>query len=542
MTRHFGRLANTGYVGRLVVESCGPFVLAYDGESKHAILGSSLGGGWQNGPAGEYALFDASEIELVAQSDSAGSWPLFYAESGDTCVVSNDAHAAAIVAGRRSIDRTVAVQTLLLGHALERGTTIAGVSRLWPGERLRLQPVGAFTITPTLSFGGYTGRSTSMEQHAQQTIDDLVAGLAGMPKVDENTVVQLSGGLDSRLTLAALQRAGVRDVPATTLAIADQAEVAIARQVAEALGYPHTVLDVGAMGPQHLRSGWLLTGGQVSPIAAAGNLAVYEAAATRSPGPVTVWGAWPGDCLIGSYVPKVPAALEPRAKSRMVRKWAHMRIDSMREIVEAVTVDGHSTRSLLAQTYETLVGSVDPSKGATAAEVISWWAMFRRQPTFSYISPARLTADVLEVTPVSTPAYLNDLLELSAVEVYGKNFYRHMIWSVFPELRHITYHNAGGPISPDRVLPPRWPTDPVELLWRLPSFVGPPALRARRRVRREAPDSLEEEHWHSVLGDGSAEVAGMRVDLASIRSGHLRLHAAAMLRALSWTERYLNEA
>jgi hypothetical protein len=363
-----------------------------------------------------------------------------------------------------------------------------------------------------------------------------------MPKVDEHTVVQLSGGLDSRLAVAALQRAGVRDVPATTVAIADEAEVAIARQVTDALGYPHTVLGVATMGPEHLRAGWLLTGGQVSPIAAAGNLAVYEAAAKRSPGVVNVWGAWPGDCLVGSYVPRVPAALDPRAKNRIVRKWAHMRINSRRGIAETATVDGHSTRSLLAQTHDTLVDSVDPSMGATAAEVISWWAMFRRQPTFSYISPARLTADVLEVTPVITPAYLNDLLELSGVEVYGRNFYRHMIWSAFPELRHITYHNTGGPISPYRVLPPRWPTTPVELLWRLPSFVGPLALRARQRVRREAPDSLEEEHWRSVLGEGEDGVAGLRVDLGSIRNGHLRLHAGAMLRALSWTERYLSEA
>lgn len=544
LERHFARLAETGYVGHLVVEDRGPFLLAHDGASSHAIHGAMRGGGWQHGPAGEYALIDADGTGLTARSDPAGSWPLFYADSGDTSVVSNDAHAVAIVAGRRRIDPVVAVQMLLLGHAIDRGTTIEGVSRLWPGEQLRLGPIGASTIAPAAAYGGFTRRSTSMEEHAQHTFDDLVAGIAQMPAVDEHAVLQLSGGLDSRLTVAALQRAGVRDAQATTLAIADEAEVSIAREVTDALGFSHSVLDVAAMGPEHLRSGWLLTGGQVSPIGAAGNLAVYEAAASGPTGAVNVWGAWPGDCLVGSYVPNVPAALDPRAKSRVVRKWAHLRINSMRAIVEAATIDGHSTRSLLARTHQTLVDSVDPSMGETAAEVISWWAMFRRQPAFSYLSPARLTADVLEVTPVLTPAYVRDLLELSGVEVFGRNFYRQLIWSALPELRHVAYHNTGRPITPDRVLPARRPPGSVELLYRLPAFVGPLAIRARRRLRGEAPASYEEGHWRSVLGDGDDEhgVTGLRIDLGSIGNGHLRLHAAAMLRALAWTERYLSEA
>ena len=233
------------------------------------------------------------------------------------------------------------------------------------------------------------------------------------------------------------------------------------------------------MRPSDLRDGWALTGGQVSPIAAAGNLPIYNSMRRRRNEPVTVWGAWPGDCLAGSYVPPARGVVDPAQQTRIVRKWARVRLQNAHATAGAISVDGQNARTLVGNAVNRLSAAVDCSVGPTAAEAISHWAMYRRQPAFSYISPARLSRDVLEVTPVLSPAYLSDLLSLSGPEIYDKNFYRYLIYESLPDLRHINYHNTGQPITPSWSSPSRFPRSSQEARWWLPAAMTTPLTRLK---------------------------------------------------------------
>lgn len=516
--------------------------------------GRKLGitGGWRsdsNSFAGEYGsicvLDSPAEDSLEAEGDHAGSWPLFYARSSGVCVVTNDAHAAALVTDKRNISQVVAVETLLLGHALGRETTIDGVSRLWPGERLRISSSGTFSIADIhKARTAYSARKSTVREHAHRTFEDLVGAVADMPPLDSSSAIQLSGGLDSRLTVGALRGAGVTAARAVTLGIADDHEAVVAREVAERLGYSHSVLQVDTMRPSDLRDGWALTGGQVSPIAAAGNLPIYHSMRRRADEPVTVWGAWPGDCLAGSYVPPARGVVDPTRQTQMVRKWARVRLQNALATARAISVTGQSSHSLVGNAVNRLTAAVDCTVGPTAAHAISHWAMYRRQPAFSYISPARLSRDVLEVTPVLSPAYLSDLLSLSGPEIYDKNFYRYMIYEALPDLRPVIYHNTGRPITPTRSSPSRFPRGPQEARWWLPAAMTAPVTRLKNRSSR-ITDTLEQSHWRAVLPwDGTVEIASadLRLDLSAIAHPQLRLHASAMSLALTWTEQYLSRA
>lgn len=490
-----------------------------------------------------------SRIELNAFSDPAGSWPIYHARRENTLVVSNDPHFIAIALGITELSAQGVYEVLAYHHSLGVETTINGVERLFPGDRFRavasVSGIEDVTIE-SRSVYAYSSNGASDSEIEHKALAALRNGVSSIPPLNSgrfaDATVQLSGGLDSRLTAAILADVFPERPDVVTLDLSNAAELEIAREVAERLGYPHRIAHLADTNLATMRVGWLLTGGQVSPYAAAGNILSYETARRTDEGQVLLVGAWPGDCLIGSYIPLVPGMTSRILRGALVRDWAAKR--GHRRTGTGEGVAGPAAKRIARTARRRLRRRLLGSSGSTAAQTISYWAMFSRQPAFSYIAPAMLTSHVLPLTPVLARPYLEQLLRLSGRQIIGKNFYRAMIAHGFPSLAGIPNASTRQPVTDERAVVPWRPSSLNDLYARLPMWVQHVAhvtLGHLRKGSSAVDGSAEAQHWSTVLAEGSDSDVVTAGDLVIYAGPGSDIHLRAVARGLRWTKDYLDE-
>jgi len=227
----------------------------------------------------------------------------------------------------------------------------------------------------------------------------------------------------------------------------------------------------------------------------------------------------------------------------MVRDWAAKRGRRLSELgsnisgASAVAIDRAARRRLRQRV---LAGS-----GSTAAQAISFWAMFTRQPAFSYIAPAMLTSHVLPLTPVLARPYLERLLRLRGSQIIGKNFYRTMIARGFPALATVPNANTGRLVTAEPAAISWRPTSIDDLYTRLPVAFQRLAHVVLGRLRRNhgsVDSSSEAMHWSAVLAEGG-ESDVVRAGSLTVQAGpESDIHIRAVARGLRWTADYLQHS
>lgn len=574
---HSDRLGATGWSGESISKDFSGGFLAWDGASSHADLlrdpengAILLRAGYLAGDDewgadgvhaterddawGEFAAVSVrnlanNRIDVGAFSDPAASWPIYHARRDGALAISNDPHFIALSLGLTELSEQGVFELLDYHHALGVETTIAGVERLFPGdsvcatashlglEEVRIESRSVYAYSPK------GAPSAEIEHEALEALRGEVSAIRPlMGGQFAHATLQLSGGLDSRLTAAVLAEVFSERPDVVTLDLSDDRELGIARDVAERLGYPHRTGTLDDTDLETMRIGWLLTGGQVSPYAAAGNILSYETAHRGAGGQVVLVGAWPGDCLIGSYIPLLPGMKSRLLRGFAVRDWASKRGRRRVESGEGITGPGAQRADRAAR--RKLQRRMLNGSGSTAAQLISFWAMFGRQPAFSYIHPAMLTSHVLPITPVLARPYLNQLLRLRGSQIFGKNFYRAMILHGFPGLADIPIAATGRPVTDEPAVVSWRPSSLDDLYTRLPLFAQRLAHWTLGRFRQHsnvAEGTAETEHWSQILaegGDSDTVAAGGIVVIAGPGSD---LHLRATARGLRWTVNYLKE-
>jgi len=461
LDEHLIRMSETRYCQKATILN-GPSFISYNLELESStdpqktIISRTLGYfDSQRLESGEYLkvsiLSHHDEYELDGLTDAFSSMPLFTYQNGAACAISNDIFAIAKFFRLKKLDLKPTYSLFITGHCITRETTIAEVKRLWPSERItfRLNATGSITTT-LLSTKPlkYRERRTSIEIHAIQTFKSLVDGCRRILANKQEFVLQLSGGLDSRITAGAIRQAFPDlEIQTCTVDIATPSELEAAGRSATVLRLKHSIERLGIFA-EDVSSAFLLTGGQVSVLAAATNLHMYR---RGNPESVTqIVGAWPGDTLIGSYVPNHPGFLRPDKTVRAIRRWALNKARLSRYLARVIfgrRNQKYLERSFGRQLFEILL----ECSGENAAQKISYWAMFRRQPAFSFNSPARLTDSVIELTPMLHLEYVENLLELRGDEIFKKNFYRKMLFANLPSLAAIPYNEES--LSKEFVVP-----------------------------------------------------------------------------------------
>lgn len=577
LQHHSQNLAASSWVGTIKAEPVPGGFVAWDRDSTHASVfhdksGTTmlvrggylagpdewLGGGIHSTEAddawGEFAALvirsdGGPGLTASALADPAGSWPMYWARRDEAVVVTNDALFAAVSLGLTTLSSQASYELLAYGHSLGPDSTITGVSRLRPGERLKA--TATVTGVDSLEFSRAARHRYERTAEPELSLESLAlnglrAGAASIPVLRDggfaHATVQLSGGMDSRLTAAVLAEQYAERPPAVTLDLSDPKELEIAAEVARRLGYPHKVESLAQADEETLRKGWLLTGGQVSPYAAAGNVLSYETAQRGPSGEVLLVGAWPGDCLIGSYIPLIPGMKSRVLRRVMTHDWANKRGRRLFELERNVTGAGRRRIARIAR--RRLARDLASASGSSAAQSISHWAMFTRQPNFSYLAPAMLTSHVLPITPLLSRPYLERLLQLTGGQILGKRFYRGMIARAYPDVAEVPIVANGRPIT-DPAPGVAWaPKSVADLYVRLPVAVQSAAHFTIGRFKRATSQpsiSVEEDYWSSFLGTGESEstVAG---NLEFHTSAKDDLHVRAIVRGLRWTREYLDQS
>ena len=568
---HFSNLQSTGEVGDLEKISFMGSSVFFDSKSRHISVTKNksedtsliAGGYWSthsvwngddclledSGTWGEFLAIKATEHDKNAEftifNSTCGSWPLYFGRKNNHFSASNDPHYVAIALGYTALSQSACMQLLTFGHIVGDTSSIEGVKVLRPGQTLLVRTDEAGLLDMKLKERSVPKYDASQAPDINLTSKLLVEDLAMSSIAKESftdAVVQISGGLDSRLTAGVLSRVLPTNPPAQTLDLSDESEIGIAKKVAHELGYSHSVISLDNSSLQTLREGWMLTGGQVSPLAAAGNLVSFNAAREEiQKKTLTIFGGWPGDCLIGSYVPLTKIMTSKFTTRIGLAYWLSLREDYF--LTHHVSIGNLFRRiQLRRRARKQLRKAVWNSSGETAAQKVSYWAMFWRQPSFSYVSPSVLTSGVLQITPLLSSRYINQLMHLRAQDLYDKNFYRAMITTSYPNLAVIPYAASGQPITEEQTVP-KWGGEFKSLLY----FLSPGWVRSlyngiSSKLSPPPSNTVENEWWTSILNQASTP------RIVKFSNGEFRLspnsstHAQSVFLGLNWTQEYLNRA
>lgn len=183
------------------------------------------------------AAGDVDGVRVVA--DSMGFQQLFHsadAAGGGRSVVSSSALVAARATSQDLNHASVGIQSLL-GWQLSQRTLFDGISKLRPRATATLDDSGLrVTDQPDEIFD-----PIDLPHAVPRAADLLRASLNALLDDHPEAVLQLTGGMDSRLLLSAIPPERRRGLHAMTLAVPGKGDVAIARQLSERYGILHDV-------------------------------------------------------------------------------------------------------------------------------------------------------------------------------------------------------------------------------------------------------------------------------------------------------------
>lgn len=217
-----------------------------------------------------FAAVAADEHGATMVADSMGFRQLFHSEPGDPdrCVMST----SALLAGRQSgasLDEVALGVQSQLGWQLGQRTLHTGIRKLAPGAVASLGASGIVVDHPQPVDGSPIVLAEAVTQAAAVLRESLEVLLDDHP----DAVLQLTGGMDSRLLLAAVPRSRRRGLRAMTLGDADSGDVRIASQLAARDGIRHEVYraaDISGVRPDEAweasRSAAIRLDGMADPI------------------------------------------------------------------------------------------------------------------------------------------------------------------------------------------------------------------------------------------------------------------------------------
>lgn len=260
---------------------------------------------------------------VVLAGDWLGARQLFWWQGDGIAAVSTSALALGALTGA-GLDRAGLGVQSLLGWQLGTGTIFAGVHKLPPGclavlaqGRVRLQPYAEpETIRPE--------RHRADGDRLAAEIADLLRAFHEAYLADHpDAVLQLSGGLDSRLLLSAMPSGRRRGLAAFTLDVRGGAEARVASRLAERCGLTHRTYYLDEQPPAGpvdayalVRSAAVALDCMASPLALA-PLARFEAGLSQGQR-LTGTG---GEVARGFYYPGQPrqATVSPALVERLAR-------------------------------------------------------------------------------------------------------------------------------------------------------------------------------------------------------------------------------
>lgn len=182
------------------------------------------------------------EERLVLMSDRYSLRPIFYATTTAGLVAGSALHWVG-AAAEASICPIRAVEQMLVTFNLDSKTSLGGVSRLNPGERIELMAGGSYKVLREDVGIGTVGpcMDSPVGDEAKQLLERAAKRLESI--MGDDCCIELSGGLDSRCVLAMANWMGVKPKFAFTLGSDASEDVRIAAELCRRSGVQHKTIS-----------------------------------------------------------------------------------------------------------------------------------------------------------------------------------------------------------------------------------------------------------------------------------------------------------
>ncbi len=202
---------------------------------------------------GEYTYIEEQEGVVCIKTDATKLYPLWYRVFADRIVIADDIYS--LITEDTKIDKTQRKIFEQNGALLGDGTLYNEIRRV---ERIMVfyeNPVENYTNLvkndhPDSPFFIETSTEETIEKDFCKAIDRAFDVMFSSLSVEQQIVIPLSGGYDSRLIACQVKKRGWKNVLTYTMGKDIEGEQNIAREVANKLGFKFVQIDFEKVAPQ----------------------------------------------------------------------------------------------------------------------------------------------------------------------------------------------------------------------------------------------------------------------------------------------------
>ncbi len=416
------------------------------------------------------ASADIDEVTMVA--DSMGFRQLFHSDpdSAGPATLSTSALLAGWTRGAE-LDRTAVGVQSLLGWQLGQRTLFDGIRKLEPAATARLG-VGGVSVDQVAP---EPAAPISMDRAVTEAAAILRASLEALLDDQPDAVLQLTGGLDSRLLLSAIPVSRRRGLHAMTLSVPGSGDVAIAGEIASRYGIEHEVrglADLGGLDPGEAwdlcRDAALRLDGMSDPVASAA-LGVAERGFTQG---VRISGLG-GEVARGFYyVGRVRDRPYTRADAEQLAAWRMFANEAVEPGLLTADFSEWAREAANAEVYASLRRGGDEWFRATDALYLR-----DRMQRWAGATDTAVGYQRVVVNPMLEPDFLDISARLTPQDKAHSRFLAALQLELDPELGQLPLEGRPSPAA--YAHPSPW--DPVTQTLRTGQRL---ARKAVQRVRR----------------------------------------------------------
>jgi asparagine synthase (glutamine-hydrolysing) len=418
---------------------------------------------------------------LAVATDQLGLCQVYGVQGDGWGAVSTSARQLGLLAGA-ALDRTALGVYRLVGYHLGEATAFSGVGTLPAGHRWHLAN-GALTelAYPTENVAP---DHLSVDEAVRWCADLLRENLEQCLDEFPDAVFQLSGGLDTRVLLAAIPPARRRGLRALTLRSAGNADDTVAALLAERYGMTHELIDLGGLdllGPAEIH--------ELVHSAALGNEQIFSPlqlgmiewaeteAAKRYEGAARIDGIG-GEITRGMY--HSLQRQHPTVTPQLVERLARWRIFS-RDAVDSTCLEpGFAAESQVAALDRLQATFAEYDMDWLSATDAYWYTIRSHRAVGAVQTQAGRRRTVL--SPFTHPQFVAIAAALPATAKRGSRFNSQVVAALDPELAAIPMDTG---VRPSALTAPR----PIALLRTGRDYAHRVSGKVKQRISRDGVSS-----------------------------------------------------
>ncbi|MDL5352370.1 asparagine synthase-related protein [Microbacterium sp. zg-YB36] len=389
-----------------------------------------------------FAAIAGDERGVRVVADSMGFRHLFHSPPGlaEGVALSSSALVAATAKGAHLDETAVGVQSLL-GWQLGQRTLFEGVTKLQPGAVAAFDDRGVSITSARIRGEEPVDRRTAVVRAASLLRESLNALLDDSP----DAVLQLTGGMDSRLLLSAIPTSRRYGLRAMTLDVPGKGDVAVARQLAARYGIRHEVRGLAEVAGVDPAEAWELCRAEATRLDAMSDpvgLAAQRIAERAFEQGVRISGLG-GEVARGFYY-------AGRVVDRPFARNEAARLASWRMFVNEAVQPGLLTEEFAGWAREVAVDEVHAALEAGGPE---WFRatdelyLRHRMQRWAGSTDTAVSAQRIVINPMLDPAFLDIAMQLRPQDKARSRFLGELQIELDPELAHIPLDGRPAPAA-----------------------------------------------------------------------------------------------